>query len=186
MVNTVLHVILFQPFEYQGEYTSFWYATKQPRTYDVLLKDCNSHTKDAYISHSSFVFFTCLWITSTFIFYVKNDIQNEFPRCVIQKRRSAADIFHTSRRIPIEKCDFSRVELTLLHGCSPVNWLNVGHLPTKYLLVFKTSWRHLARRFEDVLEDEKLLRWRCLEDMSWRQLEDVLEINKMFTGDICI
>ena len=38
---------------------------------------------------------------------------------------------------------------------------------------FKTSSRRLARCLQDVLEDEKLLRWR--------RLEDVLEINKMFT-----
>ena len=36
-------------------------------------------------------------------------------------------MFHLFRRISIQKCDFSRVELTLLHGCSPVNWLNVEH-----------------------------------------------------------
>ena len=45
--------------------------------------------------------------------------------------------------------------------------------------VFKTSSRRIwkmppSRGFEDVLEDEKLLRWRSL--------EDVLEINNMFTG----
>ena len=40
--------------------------------------------------------------------------------------------------------------------------------------VLKMSWRHLARRLEDVLEDENLLRWRCLQDvlkMSSRRLE---------------
>ena len=70
----------------------------------------------------------------------------------------------------------------------------------------KTSWG----RLEDVLEDEKLLRWRrpqdvlkicledvmktcledalktCLEDISWRRLEDVSKAKKFFTGDICI
>ena len=51
---------------------------------------------------------------------------------------------------------------------------------------FKTSWRHLARHLEDVSEDEKLLRWRRLKDMSWRRLQEVLETNKMFTGDTCI
>ena len=78
-------------------------------------------------------------------------------------------------------------------------------LKTSWRHVLKTSWRHVLktsstrlqrnnftssktswRRLEDVLEDEKLLRWRRLQDMSWRRLEDVLEINKMFTGDICI
>ena len=38
-------------------YTFFWNATKQPRTYDVLRKDCNSDTKGVYIPHSSFVFY---------------------------------------------------------------------------------------------------------------------------------
>ena len=42
---------------------------------------------------------------------------------------------------------------------------------------FKTSWRGL----EEVLEDEQLLRQRRLEDISWRRLENFLEINKMFT-----
>ena len=59
---------------------------------------------------------------------------------------------------------------------------------SKYLLVFKTSsrclqdmsWRRLQYvfsetifRFQDVLEDEKLLRWRRLEDVlktSWRHV----------------
>ena len=53
----------------------------------------------------------------------------------------------------------------------------------------KTSWRHLPRCLEDVLEDEKLLcwrrleemSWRCLKDMSWRCLQNALEKNKMFS-----
>ena len=36
-------------------------------------------------------------------------------------------------------------------------------------------------RLDDVLEDEKLLQGRRLQDV----LKDVLETNKMFTGDIC-
>ena len=60
--------------------------------------------------------------------YDKNGIQKEFSRCVLLKRRSAADMMHIYRGMPIQKCDFSRVELTLLHGRSPVNWLNVEHL----------------------------------------------------------
>ena len=59
--------------------------------------------------------------------------------------------------------------------------------------VLKTSWRHLARHLQDVLENEKLLRWWRLENMSWRLLEDMswwclqsdLESSKMFTGVIC-
>ena len=66
-------------------------------------------------------------------------------------------------------------------------------LPSKYLLVLKTSSTSLQRnnftssktswrRLEDVLEDEKLLRWRRLQDvledeklLCWRRLEDVLK-----------
>ena len=73
--------------------------------------------------------------------------------------------------------------------------------PSKHLLVWKTSstrlqrnnftscktsWRHLARRLEDFLEDEKLLCWRRLEDMSWRRLEGIMETGKILIGDICI
>ena len=34
----------------------------------------------------------------------------------------------------VQKCDLSRAELTLSHGCSPVNWLNVERLSWKTLL----------------------------------------------------
>ena len=39
--------------------------------------------------------------------------------------------------------------------------------------VLKTSLRHLPRRLKDVLEDEKLLRWRIIEDVLKTCLEDV-------------
>ena len=39
----------------------------------------------------------------------------------------------------------------------------------------KKSWGRLAKRLEDVLEDEKLLRWRSLEDVLKTYLEDVLK-----------
>ena len=83
----------------------------------------------------------------------------------------------------------------------------IQKIPSKHLLVLKTSWRRLEdmswrrledmswRRFEDMswrrLEDMSWRRpedmsWRCLEDMSWRRLEDFMETNKILTGDICI
>ena len=43
----------------------------------------------------------------------------------------AADILNIYRGIPIPKCDFSRVELTLLHGRFALNRLNVEHLSWK-------------------------------------------------------
>ena len=68
-------------------YTSFWDATKKPKTHDALRKDCNSDTKEVYIprSPSCFIdnncsfrpsenyvwsqarYFTCSWRTFTFI-----------------------------------------------------------------------------------------------------------------------
>ena len=67
-------------------------------------------------------------------------------------------------------------------------------IPSKHLLELKTSWTRLQdmswrrlqhvfsvtilrlpRRLEDVLEDEKLLRWRRLEDVLKTCLEDVLK-----------
>ena len=126
----------------QRIYTSFCYAAKQPRTYDVLRKDCNSDTKDVYIPHSSFVFQMrllatrksrlkldkVLWRTSTFITCMLKTLYRMSSSDVFSKRHSAADMFHIFRRKPIQKGDFSRVELTRLHGCSPVTWLNVEHL----------------------------------------------------------
>ena len=92
--------------------------------------------------------------------------------------------------------------------------------PSKDLLVFKMSWRclqhifsvtvfRLSKRFEDisqdilktsrrlqgVLEEGKVLRWRRLQGISWRHLEDILkttwrrlkdvfEANKMLTRNI--
>ena len=45
--------------------------------------------------------------------------------------------------------------------------------------VLKTSWRPLARRLEDVLEDEILLRWIRLEHMSCRCVQDMLYLLKI-------
>ena len=44
----------------------------------------------------------------------------------------------------------------------------------------KASWR----RLQDVLEDKKPSRWRHLEDISWRCLEDTMERDKILTGDL--
>ena len=45
--------------------------------------------------------------------------------------------------------------------------------------VLKTSWKTKNCYAEDVLKT-------CLEDMSWRRLEDIMEKSKILTGDICI
>ena len=46
----------------------------------------------------------------------------------------------------------------------------------------KMSSKKSFRLLQDVLEDKKLLRGRCFQDMSWSRLADFLENNKMFTG----
>ena len=33
------------------------------------------------------------------------------------------------RTKPMQKCAFNKVEVTLLHGCSPVDWLNIRRTP---------------------------------------------------------
>ena len=55
-------------------------------------------------------------------------------------------------------------------------------LPSKHFLVLKTSSTRLqrnnfssSRRLQDVLEDEKLLRWRSFQDVFKTCLEDVLK-----------
>ena len=45
-------------------------------------------------------------------------------------------------------------------------------LKTSYEDVLKKSWRSF-QDLSHVLEDQKLLRWRRLQDMSWRRLQDV-------------
>ena len=45
----------------------------------------------------------------------------------------------------------------------------------------KMSSKKSFRLLQDVLEDKKLLRWRCFQDMSWSRLADFLENNNMFT-----
>ena len=63
-------------------------------------------------------------------------------------------------------------------------------LPRRLEDVLKTSWKTKNCYAEDILktclEDVLKTSWRCLEDISWRRLEDFKEINKILNGDICI
>ena len=70
-----------------------------------------------------------LLINNLYIYnlYDKNGIQKEFSRRVLLKRRHAADMLHIYSGIPIQTCGFSKLELILLHGRSPENWLKVEH-----------------------------------------------------------
>ena len=65
-------------------------------------------------------------------------------------------------------------------GLEDVLKASLRRLQRNNFLPSMTSWRRLAkmswRRLEDVLEKEKLLRWRCLQDVSKTCLQDVLKI----------
>ena len=54
------------------------------------------------------------------------------------------------------------------------------HFQRNNITSSKASWR----RLQDVLEDKKPSRWRHLEDISWRCLEDTMERDKILTGDL--
>ena len=62
-------------------------------------------------------------------------------------------------------------------------------LQGNYFSSSKTSWRHLEDVLKTSSKDVLKTSWRHLEDeklLCWRRLQDVLETNKMFTGDIRI
>ena len=62
-------------------------------------------------------------------------------------------------------------------------------LKTSSRYVFKTSSRHVfktsSRRLQNVLEDVKLLRWRCVEDVFKTCLEDVFKTD-IFKTNKCL
>ena len=100
-----------------------------------------------------------------------------------------------------------------LHNSSNLTENFLNELPSKHLLVLKTSstrlqrdnftssktswrrltktsWRRLRRRKIVTLKTSwrrlQDMSWRCLQDMSGRHLEDFMETNKILTEDICI
>ena len=71
---------------------------------------------------------------------------------------------------------------------SDIDLLNVDLLDQRYthldLSVSKTSWRRLQdiSCLQDALEQEKLLRWKSVEDVFKTCLEDFLKTNKCLLG----
>ena len=63
------------------------------------------------------------------------------PMCSL-KRPSTADMQYIYRRMPMQKCDYNKVEVTLLHGCFLVNLvgykreLNVDLVSTYRMLFY--------------------------------------------------
>ena len=71
---------------------------------------------------------------------------------------------------------FQRANPANIYWSSKMSWKCLEDFLSRRLEDFlKTFWRHPARPLEDVLEDEKLLRWRYLEDVLKTCLEDVLK-----------
>ena len=65
------------------------------------------------------------WVTS-----IQYPIQKQHFRCVFMKR-SSKNMQQIYRRTPMQKwkliCNF--IEVSLWHGCSPVNWLHIFRTP---------------------------------------------------------
>ena len=73
------------------------------------------------------------------------------------------------------KCFSVILKSFFLYQAFPANicwsWRRLQDMSWRHLKhVFSVTILRLARRLEDVLEDEKLLRWRRLEDTSWRHI----------------
>ena len=120
----------------------------------------------------------------------------------IRSSRDLPDVFNTFWRHLLDIFKMSSRRLAKMSSrqfqdvsSSQTVLFNTSSRPSKHLLVLKTSWRHLARRLEDMsrrrLEDMSRRRlediswrrledtsWRCLEDMSWRRLQDIMETSK--------
>ena len=58
------------------------------------------------------------------MFYSLSYIQKRSPRCVFQER-SSRYIWAVYRRTSMQKCDFSFIEMTLLHVYSSINVLHI-------------------------------------------------------------
>ena len=54
--------------------------------------------------------------------------QKQPPRCFLWERCSE-NMLQIYRRTPMPKCDFNKAEITLRHGCSPVNLLDIFRRP---------------------------------------------------------
>ena len=82
-----------------------------------------------------------------------------------------------------------------------MSWRRLQHalIVTIFCLPSKTSWKRFKEVLQIALEDTMKKSWRRLErckivtlqtsprrlkDMSWRRLEDVLETNKIFIGNV--
>ena len=114
----------------------------------------------------------------------------------------SATIFRLPRRLEDILEDEKLLRWRRLEDVLKTSWRHVlktssTRLQRNNFTSSKTFWRRLEdvlqRRFEDVLktkncyaEDVFKTSWKHVLKTSWGHLEDIMEINKIFTGDICI
>ena len=79
--------------------------------------------------------------------------QQQFSKDVLRKRCSE-NMQQIYMKTPIPKWDFNFIEITLRHGCSPVNMLHIFRAPF--------SIKHLWRATSDQCYYEFLLKWHSL------------------------
>ena len=101
-------------------------------------------------------------------------------------RPSYAAKVHPSKHLLVLKTSLWRLQDMFWRRLQHVFGVTILRLPRRLEDILQDVLKTSSRRLEDALKDVKLLRWRRLEDMSWKHLEDILETNKILTGDICI
>ena len=117
------------------------------------------------------------YVILSFLFFLKRYVQAKRPAkeaaVIIEKTYMLppypANICWSSGRL---QDVFSVTILRLPRRLEDVMWRRLGR---RKIVALNTS----SRRLED-------MSWRRLENISWRRRQDVLEANKVFTGDICI
>ena len=106
-----------------------------------------------------------LRFTSYNLYIIKETYLNQ--ACKISTLNSIASDFILKMNMPLA-CYFPANICWSSRRLQDMSWRRLQH-------VFSVTILRLPRRLEDVLEDEKLLRWRRLEDVLKTYLEDVLK-----------
>ena len=85
--------------------------------------------------------------------------QKQPPRCFPWERCSE-NMLQIYRRTPMPKCDFNKAEITLRHGCSPVNLLHIF----RTLFYQNTSGGLLLKNIRQSHPSKQY--WKCLPNFS--------------------
>ena len=137
------------------------YGTNKGLPY--LYAKTKSRTRNLALTEMHVVKLQKSWISYKKIIYK----QKQPPRGVLSKRRSV-NMQHIYRRTPMPKWDFNKVakqlyQITLRHGCSPVNLLHIFRTPFS-----KTTSEWLAAEI-------RFLRYTSFE-MNWQPLPEDIQI----------